>query len=67
MFNGSPFWLISQTRYGKKRLIIISCDVRDEIFRLLPDLGPKDISCNSKYKLIKFRESLAVMFFKEEE
>ncbi|KAK1381890.1 hypothetical protein POM88_019625 [Heracleum sosnowskyi] len=61
IFNGSPFWLVSQTRYGKESLTIISCDVRDEIFRLLPDLVPTDKSCNSN--LMKFRDSLAVMFY----
>lgn len=45
----------------------MSFDVRKEFFRLLPELGSSDSITNNEfgecYKLMNFRDSLAVMFY----
>lgn len=38
IFKRSPYWLIPQTRCREERFTVISFDVREEAFRLLPDL-----------------------------
>ncbi|XP_074356808.1 F-box/kelch-repeat protein At3g23880-like [Apium graveolens] len=66
--NGSPFWLITRVYDDVNiRMTVMSIDVRQESFRLLPDLGSSSSTftrkLNRKYTLLNFRDSLAVMFY----
>ncbi|XP_074356806.1 F-box/kelch-repeat protein At3g06240-like [Apium graveolens] len=61
IYNGSPFWLMIPSHYKEEHPAVISCDVRGEIFRLLPDIGPIEKNHDKIYELVNFRDSLAVM------
>lgn len=60
--NGSLYWLNLQTEYNaKRRLTVISFDVRHEVFRLLPDSFEKESGMD--VALMKMRDSVAVIFY----
>ncbi|KAK1381978.1 F-box domain-containing protein [Heracleum sosnowskyi] len=66
IINGSPFWLILQDLNGS-HLHVMSFDVRQEFFRLLPDLGssgPITIEEDGECcQLLNFRDSPAVVIY----
>lgn len=64
--DGSPYWLWYRHCPKKERLVVISFDVRQGSFRLLPNIGDSTGSLRYStlniYKLLNFRDSLAIMY-----
>ncbi|KAK1354751.1 hypothetical protein POM88_048007 [Heracleum sosnowskyi] len=62
IIDGSPYWLSQKYEDGIKTLVVISFDIRNEVFRSLPS-----ISYNIKFKnthvLSNFRDSVAIMVY----
>ncbi|KAK1354753.1 hypothetical protein POM88_048009 [Heracleum sosnowskyi] len=58
VINGSPYWWVVLA----ESLIIITFDVRQEIYRRLPDLGFIDNITGKTFNMMNLRDSLVVMF-----
>nr|XP_017239970.1 PREDICTED: F-box/kelch-repeat protein At3g23880-like [Daucus carota subsp. sativus] len=61
IFNGSPFWLIQKRQDVEISLVVISFDVRVEVFRLLPSFSCMDNNNFKRFVLMNFMDSFAIM------
>ncbi|XP_017239968.1 F-box/kelch-repeat protein At3g23880-like [Daucus carota subsp. sativus] len=63
IFNGSPFWLIRKRQDAEISLVVISFDVRLEVFRLLPSFSCVATKNFRKFVFTDFMDSLAIMVY----
>ncbi|KAK1354771.1 F-box domain-containing protein [Heracleum sosnowskyi] len=61
--TGSPYWLIMQSNGKNSRLTVISFDVQNENFILLPEVGSIDRKQGQASVLMTFRDSIAVIIY----
>ena len=65
IFNGSPFWLIWTRQDAEISLVVISFDVRLEVFRLLPRFSCIHNNYLKTFVLMNFMDSFAIMVYDE--
>ncbi|KAL1823185.1 hypothetical protein ACET3Z_009963 [Daucus carota] len=62
-FRGSPYWLNRQPNGNISRINVIWFDVRNEIFRMLPEVGSVDRKQEKRCVLMNFRDSITVVVY----